>query len=83
MFWKKVSKEAPKSTLEVLNERSGNAVKVITDTINDLRSTNEAIEAEKTDIAAKITVLETESKDLTILSAQNARIVSNFEKLLK
>lgn len=82
MFWKKTTPEA-KSTLEVLQERSGNAVKLITDTIDELRNTNEAIDQEKAVISERIAALKAEDNTLTDLSKKNAKIVSNFEALLK
>lgn len=82
MFWNK-KEEIKKSTLEVLQERSGNAVKLITDTINELKTTNEAIEEERSAIAARIAALNVEDSVLTGLSTQNSKIVSNFEALLK
>lgn len=82
MFWNKTTNQANRSTLEVLEERSGNAVKLITDTIDELKLTNEAIDKEKAAIAEKIAALNSESNSLSTLSAKNARIVSNFEALL-
>ena len=81
-MFKKKTKEVTKSTLEVLQERSGNAVKVITDTIDDLKSTNEAIKAQKQVIAEKIEALNMEDNTLTDLNVKNDRIVANFEALL-
>lgn len=82
MFWKKTTLEV-KSTLEVLQERSGNAVKLITDTIDELKNTNEAIDKEKAAISERIAALKAEDNTLTDLSKKNAKIVSNFEALLK
>lgn len=82
MFWKKTTPEV-KSTLEVLQERSGNAVKLITDTIDELKNTNEAIDKEKAAISERIAALKAEDNTLTDLSKKNAKIVSNFEALLK
>lgn len=82
MFWKKTTPES-KSTLEVLQERSGNAVKLITDTIEELKNTNEAIDQEKAVISERIAALKAEDNTLTDLSNKNAKIVSNFEALLK
>ena len=82
LMFKKKTEEVTKSTLEVLQERSGSAVKVITDTIDDLKSTNEAIKAQKQVIAEQIEALNMEDNTLTDLSIKNNRIVSNFEALL-
>ena len=81
MFKKKIE-EVKKSTLEVLQERSGNAVKVITDTIDDLKATNAAIDTQKQVIAEKIVALNAEDHTLTDLSMKNSRIVANFEALI-
>lgn len=82
MFWKKTTSEV-KSTLEVLQERSGNAVKLITDTIDELKNTNEAIDKEKAAISERIAALKAEDNTLSDLSKKNTKIVSNFEALLK
>lgn len=82
MFWKKTIPEV-KSTLEVLQERSGNAVKLITDTIDELKNTNEAIDKEKAAISERIAALKAEDNTLSDLSKKNTKIVSNFEALLK
>lgn len=82
LMFKKKTEEVKKSTLEVLQERSGNAVKVITDTIDDLKSTNEAIKTQKQVIAEKIEALNMEDNTLTDLNMKNNRIVANFEALL-
>lgn len=71
-----------KTTLAILEERSGNAVKLITDTIDELKRTNEAIEQEKNSITERIAALQGERDSLSGLRAKNARIVSNFEALL-
>lgn len=83
MFWNKKTEEVKKSALEVLQERSGNAVKMITDTIDELKNTNEAINDERAAIAERIAALNAEDNTLTDLSNKNAKIVSNFESLLK
>lgn len=83
MFWKKKKTLEAKSTLEVLQERSGNAVQLITNTIDELKNTNEAIDQEKAVISERIAALKAEDNTLTDLSKKNAKIVSNFEALLK
>lgn len=82
MFWNKKNEEDKKSTLEVLEARSGNAVKLITDTIEELKQTNVAINDEKAVIAEKIEALNQENAKLNDLTIKNSRIVSNFESLL-
>ena len=83
MFWKKKKTPEAKSTLEVLQERFGNAVQLITNTIDELKNTNEAIDQEKAVISERIAALKAEDNTLTDLSKKNAKIVSNFEALLK
>lgn len=71
-----------KSNLTKLLETSGAAVKILTDTIDVLKSTNEQIENEKLAIADKIANLQEESDQLSDLRDKNSRIVANFEALL-
>ena len=71
-----------KSNLAKLLEASGNAVKILTDTIEVLKSTNEQIEDEKLAIATQIANLKEESDQLSDLRDKNSRIVANFEALL-
>lgn len=71
-----------KTTLELLQEKSGNAVKLITDTINELELTNEAIETEKFAIESQIAALREQNNSLSDLRDKNAHIVSNFKALL-
>lgn len=71
-----------KSNLTKLLETSGAAVKILTDTIDVLKSTNEQIENEKLAIATKIANLQEESDQLSDLRDKNSRIVANFEALL-
>ena len=71
-----------KSNLTKLMETSGNAVKLLTDTIDVLQRTNEQIENEKLLRANKIADLTEESRSLSDLRDKNARIVSNFKALL-
>lgn len=71
-----------KSNLAKLMKTSGNAVKILTDTIDVLKNTNAQIENEKLAIATKIAALTEESHSLSDLRDKNARIVANFEALL-
>lgn len=72
-----------KSHLELLQEASGRAVKVLTDTVDILEQTNQEIENEKLAIATKIANLTDESKSLSDLRDKNSRIIANFKALLK
>jgi hypothetical protein len=71
-----------KSNLEKLQETSGMAIKVLTDTIDVLEQTNKDIEDEKLVIANTISRLTDESKSLSDLRDKNSRIISNFKALL-
>lgn len=71
-----------KSHLELLQEASGRAVKVLTDTVDILEQTNKDIEDEKLIIANTISRLTDESKSLSDLRDRNSRIISNFKALL-
>lgn len=71
-----------KTNLELLQEASGRAVKVLTDTVDVLEKTNEEIENEKLVIANTIARLNDESKSLSDLRDKNSRIIANFKALL-
>ncbi len=71
-----------KTNLELLQEASGRAVKILTDTVDVLEKTNEEIENEKLVIANTIARLNDESKSLSDLRDKNSRIIANFKALL-
>lgn len=71
-----------KSTLAKLMEKSGAAVKLLTYTLDGLKTTNEEIENEKLAIATKIANLQEENTQLSDLRDKNSRIIANFEALL-
>lgn len=79
---RKVKNVETKSTLELLQEKSGNAIKLITDTIDELRQANHEIDTEHNNNDNKIAVLQATNKELDILKGSNSKIISNFEALL-
>ena len=74
---------APKPTpLETLQNRSANAVSVIRSTIDQLKPTNEAIDAEHAHNDSAIVALNATNGALETLKADNAKVIANFENLL-
>lgn len=74
---------APKLTpLETLQNRSANAVSVIRSTIDQLKATNEAIDAEHAHNDSAIVALNATNGALETLKADNAKVIANFENLL-
>ena len=69
-------------SLARLQRRSAKHVNFIRDTINRLRATNEAIEAEHACNDAHIAKLNAENASLDALRADNTKIITNFEGLL-
>ena len=73
----------PKKTqLEMLQAKSANAVSLIRSTIDQLKATNEAIDAEHTANDSRIAALNTTKSSLETLKADNAKVIANFENLL-
>ena len=73
----------PKKTqLEMLQAKSANAASLIRSTIDQLKATNEAIDAEHTANDSRITALNTTNSSLETLKADNAKVIANFENLL-
>ena len=73
----------PKKTqLEMLQAKSANAVSLIRSTIDQLKATNEAIDAEHTANDSRIAALNTTNSSLETLKADNAKVSANFENLL-
>ena len=73
----------PKKTqLEMLQAKSANAVSLIRSTIDQLKATNEAIDAEHTANDSRIAALNTTNFSLETLKADNAKVIANFENLL-
>lgn len=74
---------APKLTpLETLQNRSANAVSVIRSTIDQLKATNDAIDAEHASNDSAIVALNETNGALEALKADNAKVIANFENLL-
>lgn len=71
-----------KTQLETLQARSANAVSLIRSTIDQLKATNEAIDAEHTANDSRIAALNTTNTSLETLKADNAKVIANFENLL-
>lgn len=73
----------PKVTpLENLQNRSANAVSLIRSTIEQLKATNDAIDAEHASNDSAIVALNTTNGALEQLKADNAKVITNFENLL-
>lgn len=68
--------------LEVLQQRSANAVSLIRTTIEQLRETNNAIAAERASNEAMIAALSATNVSLDGLKGENEKIIANFEGLL-
>ena len=77
-----MKKTQSKSTLELLQERSANAVSLIRSTINELKTANDDIVNAKASNLAQIAVLQSTNTSLDALQHDNERVISNFEALL-
>ena len=72
-----------KTTLQVLTEKSKNAVNLVLTTIEGLKNTNEAINEERQKNDAMIALIQNTNSSLDELKGSNEKIISNFEKLLQ
>lgn len=72
-----------KTTLQVLAEKSKNAINLVLTTIEDLKSTNSAIDEEKQKNDAMIAAIQSTNSSLDELRGSNEKIIGNFEKLLQ
>ena len=72
-----------KTTLQVLTEKSKNAVNLVLTTIEDLKSTNSAIDEERQKNDEMIAFIQNTNSSLDELKGSNKKIISNFEKLLQ
>ena len=72
-----------KTTLQVLTEKSKNAVNLVLTTIENLKNTNKAIDEERQKNDATIAAIQDTNSSLDELKGSNEKIISNFEKLLK
>ena len=68
--------------LESLQIRSANAVSLIRSTIDQLKATNEAIDAEHASNDSKIVALSATNTSLDALKHDNEKVIANFENLL-
>ena len=69
--------------LEQLTEKSKNAINLVLSTIDSLKNTNASIDEERQKNDAMIAAMQSENSSLNELKNSNAKIISNFEKLLK
>ena len=76
------SKKPTVTRLEALQNQSANAVSLIRSTIDQLKATNEAIDAEHASNDSKIVALSATNTSLDTLKADNVRVIANFENLL-
>lgn len=68
--------------LESLQARSNNAVSLIRSTIEQLRATNDAIDAEHASNDSQIVALTATNTSLDTLKSDNLKVITNFENLL-
>lgn len=76
------SKKPAVTRLEALQNQSASAVSLIRSTINQLKATNEAIDAEHASNDSKIVALSETNASLDILKHDNEKVIVNFENLL-
>ena len=76
-------KKTKKTALELLSEKSHNAINVVLTTIEALRDTNKAIDDEKNKNDELIVSIQITNNSLVELKSGNEKIISNFEKLLQ
>lgn len=79
LFKKNLTAPTP---LEVLQQRSANAVSLIRTTIDQLKETNNAIAVERANNDAMIAALSATNESLDGLKGDNEKIIANFEGLL-
>ena len=72
-----------KTTLQVLTEKSKNAVNLVLTTIESLKNTNKAIDEERQKNDAAIVAIQSTNSSLDELKVSNEKIINNFEKLLQ
>ena len=76
------SKKPTVTRLEALQNQSANAVSLIRSTIDQLKATNEAIDAEHASNDSKIVALSATNTSLDALKHDNEKVIANFENLL-
>ena len=75
-------KTVTKTPLEILSEKSSNAISLVMSTIKDLKDTDVAIDAEVRKNEEAIAAITATNASLGDLKSQNEKIISNFEALL-
>lgn len=78
-----MSKKQTKTRLEILSEKSQNAINLVLSTIKGLKDTNEAIDEEKQKNEELIVNIQTTNNSLSDLKSKNEKIIGNFEALLQ
>lgn len=76
------SKKPTVTRLEALQNQSASAVSLIRSTIDQLKATNEAIDAEHASNDNKIVALSATNTSLDTLKYENEKVIANFENLL-
>ena len=76
------SKKPTVTRLEALQNQSASAVSLIRSTIDQLKATNEAIDAEHASNDSKIVALSVTNTSLDTLKHDNEKVIANFENLL-
>lgn len=69
--------------LQQLTKKSENAIGLVNQTINTLSNINEEIDKEVEVLAQEQKKLQEDSAELSKTKAQNAKIISNFTKLIE
>ena len=76
------SKKPTVTRLEALQNQSASAVSLIRSTIDQLKATNEAIDAEHASNDSKIVALSATNTSLDTLKRDNEKVIAKFENLL-
>lgn len=78
-----MKKKTTKTPLELLTEKSQNAINLVLSTIENLKDTNKAISDEYQKNNDLIASIQATNNSLDDLKNGNEKIISNFEKLLQ
>ena len=78
-----MKKKQTKTPLEMLSEKSNNAINLVLQTIKSLRDTNDAIDAERHKNEEAIVSIQATNNSLSDLKSQNEKIIGNFEALIQ
>jgi hypothetical protein len=78
-----MKKKQVKTPLEMLSEKSNNAINLVLQTIKGLRDTNDAIDAERHKNEETIVSIQATNNSLSDLKSQNEKIIGNFEALIQ